>query len=246
MFKVRKYPKTGTSSAEKYYYADLEIRTFLKWITFMAGSIDNMRSVALKALGQSQDDDEGVMVNELAKNRLILLHMLHSRIIDNYLTYLSEVLVECFLAKPEAMRSSEKIEISEVLQYSDYESIIAHVADKKVHSLSYQSIIDLEDFFSQRFGLNLYEEKNKKFFVKAIETRNIIAHNRGIQNSLYVKKVDDSSSVVGKIRDIGIDYSDKVNLMLYDNVKRLDKSLRKKLKVPGKRFDIQGAFSDRL
>jgi len=256
MLDPKKYPKSGTSSSERYFFADLEVGNFLNWIAFMAGSIDRVRKVAKEALDEvnedereaevdSEDGDEGIMIQELKKNRLIIIHMLHTRMVDNYLTYLSEILVECFTAKPEAMRSSEKVEISEILQYDNFQGIVEHVAEKKVHSLSYQSITDLDSYFVDKFNVHIVEEKDKEFLIKAIETRNLITHNRGIRNKIYIQKVGEDESEIGKIRDIGIDFSEKVNKLFYNSVKQLDSSLRKKLGVPGHRFDIYESFKER-
>ncbi len=96
MIELRKYPKTGSVSAEKHYYYDLELRNLTMWIIHMAGTMDRMGRIARKALGEeiSVDDiDGGLMVKELSKNRTILMHMLHVRNVDNYLNYLSDILI---------------------------------------------------------------------------------------------------------------------------------------------------------
>jgi len=101
------------------------------------------------------------------------------------------------------------------------------------------------NYFVNKFGVNIVDETDKEFLIKAIETRNIITHNRGIRNKRYIQKVGENESEIGKVRDVGIEFSEKVNKLLYDSVKKLDSSLRKKLGVPGHRFDIADLFKKR-
>jgi hypothetical protein len=239
----RNYPKTGTSSAKGYYYSDLEIGNFLNWVSFMAGRIDKMRRIANEAIGKDPGDD--LMLIELRKNRLILMQMVITRMVDNFLTYLSEVLFKSFRIKPEAMRSSEKIELIEVLQYDNFEGIVAHIAEKKVHSLSYQSIIDLDNYFSDKFGVNIVDGEDREFLIEVVETRNLIIHNRGIKNKIYVQKCGGDKSQIGEIRDIEIDYVRSANTLFNESVKRLDRNLRRKLGVSGHRFDVVASFINR-
>jgi hypothetical protein len=247
IIRAKKYPKLGTSSSERYYYSDLETTNFINWVTFMASGMDEMRRIASEALSDEEGEEEieNLMIAELKKNRLLLFYMLHCRLVDNFLTYLSEVLVECFRAKPESMKSSEKIEISEVLQFDTFSELVDYVADKKVHSLSYQSILDLDDYFQSRFGVNIVLEEAKSVLLKAVETRNLITHNRGIRNKRYMNKLGEAESTLGVRRDIGIDFYREIDQLLFENIKRLDTSLRKKLGVPGHRFNIYETFSGR-
>lgn len=254
MLKPKHYPRLGTAAAKRFYYADLEIVNFLNWVGFMAGSLDRITAIASDALddttnptdiSSNDESDESHMITELRKNRLLLLHMLHARMIDSYLTYLSEVLVECFSAKPAAMRSSEKIELEEVLQFDRYTDLITHIADRKVHSLSYQSFPDLNNFFKDRFGIDLANGDDKDFLIKAIETRNLIVHSRGLKNRRYIQKVGESTDHIGKTRDIGIKSLETLNEFLFDNVKGADKTLRQKLKVRGRRFNVPREFASR-
>lgn len=224
----------------------------------MAGRLDEMRSIAKNALADIKDmidnedhedtpgiDDGGSMTHELHKNKQVLFQMIHARMVDNYLTYLTEIIVECFSRRPEAMRSSETIELSEILQYDNFDSIVSHVADKKVHSLSYKSISVLDEFFDSKFGVHIVPEASLEFLVKTIEIRNIITHNRGVKNRRFVAKVGDDEAEVGRSQKIKLDFLGQVNSLLFESVKRLDNSLRKKLKVPGVRFDIFKSFEAR-
>lgn len=258
MLKVHKYPKTCTSAAKEYFLADIQATNFVKWVTFMAGRLDYVLSIAKEALAESSDvaqdhsspdhvpvDTEKGMVNELKRNRLLLLHMIHARMTDNYLVYLSSILREAFRCRPEILRSSEKIEYAEVLRFQTIEDLITHLAEKKVHDLSYKSVVDLEVFFQDHLGTPLVPAEQRDQLVTAVATRNIIVHNRGVRNKIYCSNVGEDPSMIGKVRDIGIGSVEKINLLFFQSVKNVDSTLRKKLKITGVRVDIQKEFNQR-
>lgn len=244
MIRPKEYPKTGTCSAQIYYLADLEAVRFLTWVGFMAASIDHMRKVAADVLkevkpGSIPDDKESKgMIDELKRNRPILMQMLHARMVDNYLSYLTGVLHEAFSCKPEILRSSEKVEFAEVLAFQEMKDLVQYLAGKKIRSLSYQSVEELNEYFINRFNATLLPEEKLAELIKAVETRNVIVHNRGIRNRLYCNKVGEDEDMIGKPRTIGIEYEEKVNSMLFDSVKGLDLTLRRKLRLRGVRFNI--------
>ncbi|MHC4573485.1 MAG: hypothetical protein ACYS76_05055 [Planctomycetota bacterium] len=73
-----------------------------------------------------------------------------ARTVDNYLSYLTGTLREGFCCRPDILRSSEKIEFAEVLSFESIDHLVAHLADKKVHDLSYKSVAALDDYFQDR------------------------------------------------------------------------------------------------
>jgi hypothetical protein len=253
MMTPNKYPKTGTCSARLYYFADLEVVNFLNWVAYMAGSIDYMKKIAANALAlgkvepsniSDRIEDKG-MIDQLKQNRRILIQMLHARMVDNYLSYLTHVLHESFCCKPEILRSSEKIEFAEVLAFQEMKDLVQHLAEKKILSLSYRSVGDLNEYFMDRFNATLLPEEKLSELIKAVETRNLVVHNRGIRNRLYCNKVGEDESMIGKLRDIGIDYVRQVNSMLFASVKELDSGLRKKLGLRAIRFNVSREFKQK-
>lgn len=249
MLKPHKYPKICTISAKAYYFTDIELINFLTWVASMAGNIDYVRNIAQKALEKVGEDTKPPsknMIDELRRNRLILISMLHVRMIDNYFCYLTGILREAFCSRPEILRTSEKIELAEVLSFQSIDDLIVHLVDRKVYELSYKSLVDLDDYFQDRLGIRLVPIEQQKALVEAVETRNLIVHNRGIRNKRYCSRVGEDMSMVGKLRDIGSDYSAKVNLMLFGNIKAIDSVIRKKMKIKGLHVDIRKEFQEKL
>jgi hypothetical protein len=234
MFKPNKYPKICTAAAKAYYLADIELINFLAWIAYMTGSMDEIAKIVREEnANESTKPSQKTMLDELRRNRRILMSMLYVRMIDNYFCYLTGILKEAFCSRPEILRTSEKIEIVEVLSFQSINELIVHLADKKVYDLSYKSLTDLYDYFQDRLGVKLVTTEQQAALIEAVESRNLIVHNRGIKNKRYCSRVGEDMSMVGKIRDISGSYANGVNLMLFDSVKKMDSTIRKKMKIKG-------------
>jgi hypothetical protein len=259
MLKEHKYPKVCTNSAKEYFLSDIQLINFLRWIGFMAVAIDNTTEIINKALidtaitpedkAEAEKDAKAEkqkgMIDELKRNRLILMHMLHARMTDNYLTYLTSLLSEIFCCRPETLRSSETIKYEEVLKFQTIDDLVANLAEKKVHDLSYKSVTELSSFFQERLGIRLVPPTQENDLVKAVATRNIIAHNRGVRNRIYCTNVGEDFKMIGKVKDIGIEYIEKVNLMYYLSVKDVDSNVKKKFGIKGVHTDIKKEFAEK-
>ncbi len=237
------FPRTGTAAAENFVQSWGRINSFFYWVLHMAGSIDHMRQVAVEALRTDDDVDENegsnanhkTMVDVLKENRQFL-EITVVRHIENYLNYLSELLYEIFTGRPETLRSSDKVEISRVLAHASIQDFVRAAAERKVDSLSYSSFSELAEFFQDRFGLTIISSNYESVIVEAIETRNISVHNRCLINDRYCSRTGADSNQIGNRKDIYGGTLDKLVPLLFDAVKELDVSARKKLKLKGRRF----------
>ncbi|NBB80419.1 MAG: hypothetical protein GVY36_13425 [Verrucomicrobia bacterium] len=214
----------------------------------MAGSMDSMAETAHKALLEVEEDPrkkremeeqfasrEG-MVGVLKKNRQVLLEIVLVRHVENYLNYLSGVLFEIFRQRPETLRSSEQVALSDVLSHSSLDQFIHAEAEKRVNRLSYSSFGELSDYFLERFSLQLFPEDEKSLVIEAIEIRNISVHNRCIVNERFCNRTGMDPKKIGKRKELFIDTLNQVVPILFAGVRALDKNARRKLKLKGKRF----------
>jgi len=241
-------PRVGTHAAEEYFKSYLRLTSFFNWVLWMAGSMDSVAETAHKALVDTEEDAkkrkemeedfsarEG-MVGVLKKNRQVLLEIVLVRHVENYLNYLSGLLFEIFRQKPETLRSSEQVALSEVLKHESLDSFVHAEAERRVGKLSYSSFNDLADYFSERFSLELFSGDKIKLIIEAIETRNISVHNRCIINERFCKKTGSDLREVGNRKELCIDTLNDVVPILVDGVRALDKNARRKLKIRGRRF----------
>ena len=80
------------------------------------------------------------------------------------------------------------------------------LAERKVAGLSYASFADLSGFFFDKFHVTLFDEKDVKTIIEAIEVRNISVHNRCIINQRFVKRTGSAAEQLNKSYAVGIDF----------------------------------------
>ncbi|MGZ6534197.1 MAG: AlbA family DNA-binding domain-containing protein, partial [Bacteroidia bacterium] len=70
----------------------------------------------------------------------ILTRILFSSFADNFETYLSDLLYEIFLAKPETLKSQQQVTLKEVLDCSDLQEFVNYWASKRIGKLQKGSV----------------------------------------------------------------------------------------------------------
>lgn len=137
-------------------------------------------------------------VKALARFSDLLLEMMISRAIDNFLTYISEMLGLLFKTRPETLRSGETVRLDMVLKHATMEDLISDLTDRKVNELSYQGMRDLSAYL-EHLGFRLFTTtEDMERAIRLIELRNIIVHNRRIVNSLFLGRVSQSPCQLGE------------------------------------------------
>ncbi len=245
-----KIPKTGTKAGNDFYKSWQEINQLLHFVISLVGQVEFVANTAHEALmGGSMDEVEAKRleddwesrkgnrpIDELERNRQLLLEIVLVRHVENYLNYLSSLLFEIFVARPETLKSSDKVELSKVLEHESIDSLIRSLAEQKVESLSYSSFAKLAGYFVDRFNLRLADDEQAPEFTKFAEIRNISVHNRCIINSRYISRLGESDHLAGKKKLLSIEDIYKLVPLLLDMVKSLDSSARKKMRIKGVRF----------
>lgn len=112
-----------------------------------------------------------------------------ARYVDNYLTYLADILREVLRVKPEVLKSSQStLTVEEALDHGSIEELRSFIADRAVTSLSYAGLADVDDFFRRRLGLRLFEDEAvEAYVVQAVLLRNLLTHRRGVVDERAVR-----------------------------------------------------------
>jgi hypothetical protein len=126
------------------------------------------------------------------------------RRMDNYLTYVAEILRTICRAKPEMLKSSEKIAISDVLSHRRMDDLVAWIVERKVNDLSYLGLSELSGELDKRWGFALGSDEDLGASVWINEIRNLIVHNRSVVNNNFLSRT----------RGSGYSLGDKINLSL--------------------------------
>ena len=70
----------------------------------------------------------------------ILSRVIYSSFVDNFETFLSDLLFEVFLAKPDTLKSGEKVTLEEVLNCADLQEFVEYWSKHKVSKLQRGSV----------------------------------------------------------------------------------------------------------
>lgn len=226
----------------------MAIHRFFNWLLHMTAHIDHASEQAHVVLVETASSDEERIrleeqwkarvspIEELKRQRQFLLEVILVRHIENYLNYLSGLLYEIFVQRPETLRSSDRVEIEHVLRHDSIESLVKEIAERKVESLSYSGFSELCAFFSERFKLVVASGDDLRALIEAIEIRNISVHNRCIVNKRFIARTGESELNLGKKKVLGIDRIERVVHLLAERVRALDSDARRRLNVRATRF----------
>lgn len=238
-------------ACREYFLTYARINSFFHFVLHNVAHIDRTAEVAHKALLETEDDPgkrreledswskrKGA-IDALRDQRQFFIEIVLVRHVENYLNYLSSLLFEIFTQRPETLRSSDKIELEEVLRHATVDGIVRSVAERKVESLSYSSFQDLAGFFQDRFSLSLAADEDVPTIIHAIETRNISVHNRCVVNRRFVSRTGDDTTPVGDRKKLFINYLHRLVPLLMSAVRHVDRRARSHLKLKGTRFDIR-------
>ena len=137
-------------------------------------------------------------ITEFEKNLPLQYELVFCRSVDNFLTYVSELLALIFSVRPEMLKSEEKIAVSEVLEYADMKEFLEAFTERKVIGLSRKSMTDLHNELDRNFGFILFDDAGElEEAAIMIEKRNLAIHNRGCVNRHYLERVPSATESLG-------------------------------------------------
>lgn len=213
-------PEECTSAGLRFFEAADSTMRLLNFFINLTLQGDFVGHVLKQALGKAEESESandykdltpikmaqrlpGPRIKFLRKHTQELLQTILCRLVDNFTTYLSEIVRESLASKPEMLKSKEKLEVEYVLKFESKEDLIQDLVDQKVASLSYRGFSDLYKWMTDRLGIepNLDREIQSDI-IELLETRNAIVHNRGCVGAKYLRQVENSRFELGKLRKL--------------------------------------------
>ncbi len=135
-------------------------------------------------------NSDKVAALRLSEHRQLQFQMLHSRVVDNFIAYLSELTAAVYHKQPNLLKSEQTITAEFVLQYETMEEFVAALAEKRVQDLLYKSVKELAKTLSKAWNIELFEDEQAlEGVVYAVEVRNIIVHNRAVVNQVFLNRL---------------------------------------------------------
>ena len=172
-----------------------------------------------------------------------LAEAIYCRQVDNYLTYISEVLRSLCLRRPEMMHSAEKVAVADVLAHKRMSDLVSWLVERKVNNLSYLGLQDLHEELGRRWGFGLGSDEDVAGAVRIIEIRNLLVHSRGIVNPRFLSRVPDSGYSLGDPVCLSLKETTQAGSHLTGMVCETDQNLASKfgLDRPRRKEDIRDA-----
>lgn len=126
-------------------------------------------------------------------------HILLARAVDNFNSYLADILHDVFSIRPEILKSGEKIEVREVLDCSSIEEVSLLLAARKVDDLTYGGFPSIHKFLVEKIGVRAYgDSKRVQLVTEAIAARNLIVHNRARINQRFTRDTGKRDVQIGE------------------------------------------------
>lgn len=174
----------------------------------------------LKRLGLPPDSQlaEGIKAvtrmieaeKSLNRFRQTWFEILLSRDVDNFQCYLADVFHILFRARPEILKSGQKISVVDVLNCSSLDEVVTMVAARKVDELAYGGFQVIRKYLVDRIGIpDIKDTEQLRLVTEAIAVRNIIVHNRGHINARFLEETARTDLVVGNVFTFDLNELDK-------------------------------------
>ncbi|WP_405248103.1 hypothetical protein [Cellulophaga sp. Asnod2-G02] len=237
--------KEGTGPFQIFTIETVNLEFLLIYILLAESSNEdlNNKKEYLKVLYKNNGDDNLIKFLESEKSDMIFLaksyekyfgQMAYTRITDNILSYFKDVLVEVIKAKPQILKSKEKEPLDYIFSFNNMEDLIEDITEKNIEKLFYGSIDDIKKFFSDRLGIQIFENKiTEKNFEQFIKQRNLIVHNRGIISKEFAKDYSNEHVTYTSGNILVFSYEDlsNINGVMTNLIANLDMKISEKFKL---------------
>ncbi|HEU5378254.1 MAG TPA: RNA-binding domain-containing protein [Ktedonobacteraceae bacterium] len=130
---------------------------------------------------------EGVNTPTSNQEGKILSRILFSSFVDNFETYLSDLLYEIFLANPQTLKSKQQVTIEEVLNYSDLQDFIKYYAKQKISKLQKGSVKGFIQENRQIRDIMVLDDNYQNDIEKILQIRHLYSHRNGIVDEKFLQ-----------------------------------------------------------
>lgn len=156
--------------------------------------------------------------------------MMYVKTIDNFENYFKEILSEIVFSDPRVLKSKETEQLDFIFSFTDFQSLINAIAEKKIEALFYKGIDGIQKFFRERIGVEVFQEKAEQINL-LVKQRNLAVHNRSKISKEFVRQFPNESFVENMYLSFTFDYVEKIVPALYKIINDLDDEFTTKFKL---------------
>jgi hypothetical protein len=117
----------------------------------------------------------------------MLMRILFSSCADTFETFMSDLLYEIYLAKPQTLKSEATVTVKEVLDCSDMQEFITRYAKEKLKKLQRGSVKGFIADNQAIKSLNVFDATRIKEIEKILQIRHLYTHQNGIIDEKFRK-----------------------------------------------------------
>ena len=115
----------------------------------------------------------------------VLMRILFSSCADTFETFMSDLLYEIYLAKPEALKSEAPVKVKDVLDCSDMQEFISRYAREKLKNLQRGSVKEFIADNKAIKSLNVFDATRQAEIEKIVQIRHLYTHQNGIVDEKF-------------------------------------------------------------
>lgn len=236
-----------TNSLFLFLYDYKKVLDNLFFVVTLSTRMDQASQTINKVLGILDENEKRDSVPPKTFDRLKEFATLTSRnivtnVADGFLWYLSDVIQRAMRRRPEIVKSGQTIKIEEVFDFKSRREMINYLIDRKINSLSYGGMNEIEKFIDDSLGISMFDTDDQRAKMKVlIESRNVLVHNRGVINSLFIKRIDKAAAE--EFKDKVTVYMGFDRLLTYTGISaktavELDEKIAKKFRLETKALSV--------
>ncbi|MFC0300358.1 hypothetical protein ACFFIS_05930 [Virgibacillus soli] len=247
-------PDIGTKSGAMYFSSTLSDLDFFFFIidTVLIGDYipyhakktlelaDDLvtESEVAKSPEELMQTKPGNRVKKLRKHSQEFIEMIYSRQVDNFQTYIVNLVREILKVQPNILHNNHPhISIAQLLEVESKDELINEVIENKVSSLANKGFGHIEEW-CKASGIPLTVDRDLKSKLKEfIAIRNIIVHNRCIVDEKYLRVAPQSKYKKGSIRKLDVDDLYEAINIFSEIVKHTDKKSIEKFNLEESRLN---------
>ena len=115
----------------------------------------------------------------------MLMRILFSSCADTFEIFMSDLLYEIYLAKPETLKSTAPVTVKEVLDCSDMQEFISRYAKSKLKKLQRGSVKGFISDNKQIKSLGVFDAARQEEIEKILQIRHLYAHQNGLVDERF-------------------------------------------------------------
>ena len=168
-----------------------------------------------------------------ARGLRVVLEMFLARVVDNFQTYVVDLVRAVLHAKPAMLSTRQQtLTLEELLSYDRIEDLVHDILERRINGLAYEGFIELQTWCAER-GMEIsVSQTDQVAVVEFFAIRNVIAHNRGVVDEKYVKATESKTFAIGTVRNVSVDDFFQAMSMFHRIVTETDRIAAEKFQLP--------------